>query len=78
MTHNGLTNITGESSVIGERIVEWVIYDDDGMKHMVRTKAYYVSDAKVRFFSVQTYLGVNKGSFLVEGSSAILMFRNGK
>ena len=60
--HKGLTNITGESPIIGEGLLQWIIHDDDGNPNNIIVNGYYVLGAKVWLMSVQTHLGQNKGS----------------
>ena len=57
---HGLINITGESVAQGIGKIRWELYSDDSTKHVIITKGYYIPDAKVRLFSVQTYLGNEK------------------
>ena len=73
-----LHNILGNTEVIGVGVIKWDIYDDKGRPHVIRTKAYFVPSARVRLFSVQTYLGTEKGSFLIEGTNAFFRFTNDK
>lgn len=76
--HRGLTNITGESPVLGEGVINWTLYDDDGTSNEIRMRAYYVPGAKVQLLSVQSYLGRYKGTFHMEGETAQFTFQNGK
>ena len=69
-----LQNISGHSPVIGEGIVRWTINDDDGHAHTIRTRAYFVPNARVRLFSVQAFLGQNGGSFHIEGAKGFFHF----
>ena len=75
-TH-GLTNITGESAVQGTGQLCWELYSDTGKKKVIMTKGYYVPEAKVRLFSVQSYLGTEKGSFVLEGTQSLFCFKSG-
>ena len=78
IVQNGsLTNITGESSVVGIGTIKWTLYDDVGKEHTIFTRGYYVPTAKVHLFSVQLNLGVHEGSFTMEGASSVFYF-NGK
>ena len=77
-TRQGLTNITGESAVVGVGTIRWKIYSHNGTEQNILTKGYYVPEAKVRLFSVQTYLGVTGGSFLMEGATSTYCFSDGK
>ena len=70
----GITNITGHSSVRGKGTVKWIIYDDDGFPHEIVTEGYFVPDAKVRLFSVQQYVGKNKGYFHMGKDKAQFVF----
>ena len=77
VVENGsLTIITGESQVVGSRTIKWVLHNDAGKLHTIHTKGYYVPTAKVRLFSVQSYLGVNQGSFTMEGVLLIFYFND--
>ena len=72
----GLTNITGKSDVQGRGLVKWIILDNEGKRHTVLVTAYFVPTAKVRLFSVQSYLGHQKGRFVLEGASALFKFQD--
>ena len=60
----GFKNITGTSPVCGRGKAKWIIYDNPGNPCEIITEAYYVSDAKVRLFSVQHYLSSKKVHFI--------------
>ena len=51
--NEGLANITGEISVIGRGLVNWTIYNDNGLLHEIQIEAYFLPTARVRLFSVQ-------------------------
>ena len=62
--------------MVGVGTIQWVLYGDKGKRHTIHTRGYYVLTAKVRLFSVQSYLGLNKGSFMMEGDLTIFSFNN--
>lgn len=76
--NGNLTNITGEGEVVRVGTIQWKLYDDEGKKHIICTRGYYVPISKVHLFSVQSYLGLNKGSFVMEGDLTIFSFNDGK
>ena len=74
----GLLNITGESQVKGKGFVKWTIYNDQGCAHEIEVEAYFVPTARVRLFSVQSYLGQQEGTFVLEGAGAHFTFQDKK
>jgi GAG-pre-integrase domain len=47
--------LKGEIKVVGQGIVEWSIFDMDGVVRRIRTKALYIPEGNIRLFSPQVY-----------------------
>ena len=48
-----ISEVSGDTLVPAIGIVEWALFDDNGRKHVVRLRAFYVPSARVRLLSPQ-------------------------
>jgi hypothetical protein len=70
-----LRGITAATDVLGVGMVRWILHDDQGQRHLIETKAYYVPDARVRLLSPQRYLHErNDGTFSITPNVSIFNF----
>jgi hypothetical protein len=59
-----LTGLNSVTTVAGTGIVEWTIQDVTGLVKLIRCRAFYVPDAKIRLFSPQQYFMDSEGGNL--------------
>jgi hypothetical protein len=73
-----LKGLEGMTSVHGEGIVEWKVYDLFNTVRVIRTKAYFVPGVTIRLFSPQTYFKEgNSGSFHMSHDGTTLTIHDG-
>jgi hypothetical protein len=74
-----LQGITATSQVLCVGIVRWTIQDDQGKRHLLETKAYYVPNARVHLLSPQCLLHEhNDGTFTITPTVSIFQFPDSK
>ena len=65
-----LTGLTNTTKVVGAGTAEWTICDVFGCIQKLHTEAYYVPEATIHLFSLQTYFQEHQtGSLLLNPSS---------
>jgi hypothetical protein len=70
-----LNGITASTRVCGIGTIRWTLYDDEGRRHDIETKGYYVPDARVRLFSPQRLLHERKsGKFMMTPDGGVFTF----
>jgi hypothetical protein len=73
-----IQGIKSEIAVLGFGFVYWQVEDKYGVTRVIRTKAYYVPEAKIRLLSPQSYLQEHKrGRFLLEHTHTTLELADG-
>ena len=76
-----LKGINGTTEVTGEGIIEWEIFDAEGVVRSIYTRAYYVPTANIRlFFSPQSYfqeMALGLGEMTTDRTKAVLKLHDG-
>ena len=72
-------NISGNILVLGSGVIKLDIYDNKVHYYVIWTLAYLLPNSCVCLFSIQTFLGQNKDSFVIEeakGYFNLMMHKN--
>ena len=75
-----LKGINSTTKVEGEGIIEWEVFDVEGVVRSIFTRAYYVPSASIRLFSPQSYfqeMSLGSGEMFTDRSKAVLRLHDG-